>query len=77
MQLQSCCSVHRTLAFGTLVQIGNRENGRTTVVRIIDRGPFIQGGIIDELLAAACELSISGLTQVCLNILWSPDQKTC
>ena len=49
-----------------------QENGRTTVVRITDRGPFTSGRIIDLSKTAARELSISGLTQVCLNIQSTP-----
>jgi len=57
---------HRSLPFGTLVQVGNQENGRS--------GPFVGGRIIDLSGIAARELRISGLAQVCLNIL--PVQET-
>ncbi len=40
-------AAHRTLPFGTLVRVTNIENGRSIVVRINDRGPFIKGRIID------------------------------
>lgn len=40
-------AAHRTLPFGTEVRVVNLDNGRTTVVKIIDRGPFIRGRIID------------------------------
>jgi peptidoglycan lytic transglycosylase len=62
-------AAHRTLPFGTLVRIDNRENGHSAVVRITDRGPFIRGRIIDVSRVAARELGFSGLTHVCLNIL--------
>ena len=61
-------AAHRTLPFGTLVQVDNQKSGRSTVVRITDRGPFISGRIIDLSQVAARALGISGLTQVCLNI---------
>jgi rare lipoprotein A len=64
-------AAHRSLPFGTMVHVDNRENGRAAVVRITDRGPFIGGRIIDVSHAAADELGFSGLTQVCLNILSS------
>jgi rare lipoprotein A len=66
-------AAHRSLPFGTMVHVNNRENGRWAVVRITDRGPFISGRIIDVSQAAARELAFSGLTQVCLNILSIPD----
>jgi rare lipoprotein A len=68
-------AAHRTLPFGTLVHIDNRENGRWAVVRITDRGPFIRGRIIDVSRRAALELDISGLTQVCLSIPWLPESR--
>jgi rare lipoprotein A len=66
-------AAHRTLRFGTLVHINNQRNGRYTVVRITDRGPFISGRIIDVSQVAARALGISGLTPVCLNITWVPE----
>jgi rare lipoprotein A len=62
-------AAHRSLPFGTLVRVDNQKNRRSTVVRITDRGLFIAGRIIDISQSAARELGISGLTQVCLNIL--------
>jgi rare lipoprotein A len=67
-------AAHRSLPFGTMVHVENRENGHSAVVRITDRGPFISGRIIDVSQAAAGELGVSGLTQVCLSILSIPDQ---
>ena len=40
-------AAHRTLPFGTLVQVTNTRTGRSVIVRINDRGPFIAGRIID------------------------------
>ncbi len=62
-------AAHRSLPFGTLVHVDNKENGRSAIVRITDRGPFTSGRIIDLSQAAARELRISGLTRVCLDIL--------
>jgi rare lipoprotein A len=61
-------AAHRSLPFGTLVRVDNQKNGRWAVVRITDRGPFIEGRIIDVSQVAARQLGISGLTQVCINI---------
>jgi len=51
-------AAHRTLPFGTRVEVTNVGNGRTVVVRIIDRGPFGRGRIIDLSRAAARELDM-------------------
>ena len=67
-------AAHRSLPFGTLVQVNNQENGRSAMVRITDRGPFISGRIIDLSQIAAHELAISGLTQVCLRIVSVPSK---
>ncbi len=66
-------AAHRTLPFGTLVHVDNQNNGRSAVVRITDRGPFISGRIIDISQVATRALGISGLTPVCLNITWVPE----
>ena len=55
-------AAHRTLPFGTLVHVDNQKNGRSTVVRITDRGPFVAGRIIDVSQIAARDLGITGLT---------------
>ena len=46
-------AAHRTMAFGTKVKVTNLTNGKTAVVRITDRGPFIENRIIDLSMAAA------------------------
>ncbi len=61
-------AAHRTLPFGTKVRVTNKKNGRSVVVTINDRGPFIKGRIIDLTPAAAKVLGFSGLTQVSLDI---------
>ena len=68
-------AAHRTLPFATLVHVENQKNGRWTVVRITDRGPTIDGRVIDVSQVAARALDISGLAQVCLRIIWTPDNR--
>jgi len=68
-------AAHRTLPFGTLVRVDNQKNGRSAVVRITDRGPTIAGRIIDISQIAARTLDISGLAQVCLSIVWTPERR--
>ena len=46
-------AAHRTMAFGTMVRVTNLTNGKTAVVRITDRGPFVDNRIIDLSMAAA------------------------
>jgi len=51
-------AAHKTLPFGSLVRVTNPRNGRTVVVRINDRGPFVRGRTIDLSRRAAQELGI-------------------
>jgi rare lipoprotein A len=62
-------AAHRTLPFGTRVRVTNRHNGRSVVVRINDRGPFLRGRIIDLTPAAARAIGMSGLAPVTIEIL--------
>ncbi len=74
-QPEDFTAAHRTLPFGTLVRVDNRDNGRSTVVRITDRGPTIDGRIIDVSQVAARALDISGLARVCLNVISTPENR--
>jgi rare lipoprotein A len=62
-------AAHRTLPFGTLVRVTSGRTGRSVVVRINDRGPFVHGRVIDVTPAAAHALGFSGLTPVTLAVL--------
>lgn len=64
-------AAHRTLAFGTYVIVTNLKNGKSVVVRINDRGPFIRGRIIDLSYAAAKMLDMigEGLASVKIEVL--------
>jgi rare lipoprotein A len=53
-------AAHKTLPFGTVVRVTNLETGRSTVVRINDRGPFVPGRIIDLSRAAAAAIGMAG-----------------
>jgi rare lipoprotein A len=57
-------AAHRTLPFGSKVRVTNRSNGRSVVVTVNDRGPFVRGRIIDVTPAAAHALGFSGLAPV-------------
>jgi rare lipoprotein A len=62
-------AAHRSLPFGTRVQVTNLRNGRSVTVRINDRGPFVRGRIIDLTPAGARALGFSGLTRVALTVV--------
>ncbi len=49
---------HKTLPFNTLLEVENLGNGHTVRVRVNDRGPFVEGRIIDLTYAAAAELDM-------------------
>lgn len=53
-------AAHRTLPFDTMVRVTNLNNGKSAVVRITDRGPFVENRIIDLSLAAAREIDSVG-----------------
>ncbi|HWF95083.1 MAG TPA: septal ring lytic transglycosylase RlpA family protein [Xanthobacteraceae bacterium] len=57
-------AAHRSLPLGSKVRVTNRSNGRSVVVTVNDRGPFVRGRIIDVTPAAAHELGFSGLAPV-------------
>ncbi|MDY7012153.1 MAG: septal ring lytic transglycosylase RlpA family protein, partial [Cyanobacteriota bacterium] len=64
-------AAHRTLPFGTRVRVTNQNNGRSIVVRINDRGPFIRGRIIDLSVGAARKIGMygSGIAPVEVEVL--------
>jgi rare lipoprotein A len=68
MNPDALTAAHRTLPFGTEVTVINRNNGRSVVVRINDRGPFVRGRVIDLSPAAARALGVDGLAQVSLVV---------
>jgi peptidoglycan lytic transglycosylase len=65
----SFTAAHRSLPFGTMVRVTNNRNGRSVVVRIDDRGPFVRGRIIDLTPAAAHALGFSGLAHVTVDVI--------
>jgi rare lipoprotein A len=62
-------AAHGTLPFGTRVLVTNLRNGKTVVVRIVDRGPYGRGRVIDVSRAAARELDMisAGTTMVSIE----------
>lgn len=67
-------AAHKSLPFGTQVLVVDLQTGRSVIVRINDRGPFIHGRIIDLSFAAAKKLGIvkKGTTRVGIKIVRRP-----
>jgi rare lipoprotein A len=72
--MNSLTAAHRTLPLGSTVRVTNLQTGHSTVVRITDRGPFIEGRIVDLSLAAAKQADVwqAGVAQVRLEVLRTP-----
>src|SRR5215813_9683161 len=68
-------AAHRTLPFNTMVRVTNKQNGREVDVRINDRGPFVDGRVIDLSLLAARRIDMvrAGTVPVKLKILKAAD----
>jgi rare lipoprotein A len=64
-------AAHKTLPLGARVKVFNLDNGRSAIVRIVDRGPFIRGRVIDVSPAAASALGFrgAGLAHVRLELI--------
>ena len=64
-------AAHRSLKFGTKVQVTNKRNGKSVIVRINDRGPFIRGRVIDLSKAAASQIGMisSGHASICYRVV--------
>ncbi len=60
MNANALAAAHRTLPFGTHVRVDNLKNGRSVVVRINDRGPFVGGRVIDLTRGAAAAIGMIG-----------------
>jgi rare lipoprotein A len=60
-------AAHPSLPFGTKVRVTNNHTGRSVVVRINDRGPFVKGRVIDLSPAAARAIGVGGIAQVSLS----------
>lgn len=64
-------AAHRTLPFGTRVKVTNLRNGKSEIVTITDRGPFIRGRIIDVTIGTARKLNFvrSGVVPVKIEVI--------
>jgi len=68
-------AAHRTLPFESIVRVTNLNNGKSTTVRITDRGPFVDNRIIDLSYAAAKEIESvgPGVVPVRIEVISGPD----
>ncbi|MHB0951039.1 MAG: septal ring lytic transglycosylase RlpA family protein [Allorhizobium sp.] len=64
-------AAHKSLRFGTKLKVTNAKNGKSVVVRINDRGPFIRGRVLDLSKAAAQNIGMiqAGHGKVCYEII--------
>jgi rare lipoprotein A len=64
-------AAHRTLPFGTLVRVTNTVNGKNILLRVNDRGPWVEGRIIDVSYRAAQELGFleEGLARLRVEVV--------
>jgi rare lipoprotein A len=73
--MEKLTAAHRTLPFNTWVRVYDLDNNKTVEVRIIDRGPFIDGRIIDLSHAAAREIEMigPGIARVRVEVIRAPE----
>lgn len=73
--MEKLTAAHRTLPFNTWVRVYDLDNNKTVEVRIIDRGPFIDGRIIDLSHAAAREIEMigPGIARVRVEVIGAPE----
>ncbi|MFW5712579.1 MAG: septal ring lytic transglycosylase RlpA family protein [Spirochaetota bacterium] len=69
-------AAHKTLPFGTVVEVTNLDTGKSVQVRINDRGPFVEGRIIDLSRKAATEIGMmgTGIAPVKVEVLKNAEQ---
>ncbi len=69
--MHAMTAAHRTLPFGTLVKVTNLSNGKSAIVRVNDRGPYVGKRVIDLSVAAAKQIGStgSGTARVSLEVM--------
>ena len=76
--MHALTAAHRTLPFNTWLEVTNLKNGKQVDVRVTDRGPFIDGRIIDLSMGAAerIEMVRDGIVRVRLKVIQPPGHST-
>lgn len=72
--MNAMTAAHRTLPLGSIVRVTNVKSGHAALVRITDRGPFVEGRILDVSYAAAKQLDIwqPGVARIKLEVMQTP-----
>jgi len=72
--MHAMTAAHRTLPLGSIVRVTNVKTGSTAMVRITDRGPFVEGPILDlsQAAAKAVDVYLPGVAKVKLEVLETP-----
>jgi rare lipoprotein A len=67
-------AAHRTLPMGSLIKVTNLRTGQSAVMHVTDRGPFVQGRVLDLSMAAAKEVGVwgPGTAQVRIDVYSAP-----
>lgn len=75
--MNAMTAAHKTLPLGSVVRVTNLENGKSVIVRINDRGPYVQGRILDCSYGVARDLDFvnAGTTTVRINVIEFGDNK--
>ncbi len=75
--MNDATAAHRTFPFGTKIRVTNLTNNKSVIVRVNDRGPFVEGRIIDLSLGAAKEIGLvqTGTARVRLEVVQWGDGK--
>jgi rare lipoprotein A len=68
MNPKALTAAHRTLPCGTKIKVTNKKNGKSVVVRVNDRGPFIKGRIVDVSKAAGVRIGMIGTGVATVNV---------
>lgn len=76
--MHAMTAAHRTLPLGTIVRVTDIKTGSSAIVRITDRGPFIEGRVIDLSQSAAQKIGIvqRGTAEVRIDVLKTPSPMT-
>jgi rare lipoprotein A len=71
MDPNAMTTAHRSLPFGTRIQVTNNSNGKSVIVRVTDRGPFVGGRVVDLSYGAFSAIAApsTGVTNVCYTRL--------
>jgi rare lipoprotein A len=73
--MRAMTAAHRTLPFNTWLEVTNLTNGKQVSVRVTDRGPFVDGRIIDLSMGAAERIDMvrAGIAKVKLKVIRAPE----